>query len=115
MTPDDLRRAGVRVRPLEWKPVLNPREDGPAEETGDWEASCIVGSYHVYLFEDHYEVTREDGEFVEYWNGDADEAKAAAQQDYATRILSALEPIPGGAYRAANTLFNELKDTPNGQ
>lgn len=30
MTPDDLKRAGVRVRKLVWKDVLNPREDGPA-------------------------------------------------------------------------------------
>lgn len=84
----------VEVRELEWKEITSAGEDGPPEPTGDWEATSIVGGYHVYIFEDHYEVTRTDGDYVQSWCGDADEAKAAAQIDFADRIRSQLVPSP---------------------
>jgi hypothetical protein len=63
------------VKPLEW-------EDGP---NGSW-AQSIVGPYHI------------EWRNAWVWNiyscDTKDEAKAAAQADYATRILSALTPTP---------------------
>lgn len=89
-----LAEKAIAVKPLEWDEITSPREDGPPEPTGDWEAASIVGAYHVYIFDDHYEVTRVDGEYVESWCSDADEAKAAAQADYSKRILSAIDQSP---------------------
>lgn len=42
-------------------------------------------------------------------------AAARVPYDFAADDEPVSLPIPGGAYRAANTLFNELKDTSNGQ
>ena len=78
MTPDDLKRAGVRVRSLDWLPVTMPTHV---------EAGCALGEYVVVgcaWFGPH---TRSNME-VSF-----DAAKAAAQQHYEDRILSALEPI----------------------
>lgn len=84
----------VAVKPLEWQELTSPREDGPAEPTGDWEAASMLGAYYVNLFEDHYEVGDPEGKVVESWCGGADEAKAAAQADYEQRIRSALVEVP---------------------
>lgn len=94
-SPPKTYEDGPKVKALEWEERTSPREDGPAETTGDWTGIGILGAgYGVYIFEDHYEVTREDGEFVESHLGDLDEAKAAAQADYEKRILSALIGAP---------------------
>lgn len=86
--------SGVRVKALEWAELTSPREDGPAEPTGDWEAASIVGSYFVQFFEDHYEALDIDGEYIEGWLGDLEDAKAACQSAYEARILSALGEYP---------------------
>ena len=83
--------ANVKVKPLEWRELTFPREDGPPEGSGDWEGYGITGVYSVYIFDDHYEATRPDGEYVEHFIGDPDEAKAACDDHYATSILSAIE------------------------
>ena len=79
MTPDDLKRAGVRVRKLEWKNVTKPKHV---------EATVAFGKYvvieHAWFVPIH-PVTHVEDTF--------ENAKAAAQQDYENRILSALEPI----------------------
>jgi len=83
------------VAPLEWTELTSPREDGPGEPNGDLEAETPFGFYEIEM------VAHNDGVVwgltfgveEEYIGGDhasPDEAKAAAQADYESRILSAL-------------------------
>lgn len=87
--------AGVKVKALEWRELTSPREDGPAEPNGEWEALCVFGAYSIDFDTDDDVAkypfcvwTPEDslGHFAS-----ADDAKAAAQADYEARILSALD------------------------
>lgn len=90
-------RAAPKVKPLEWREVTSPREDGPPEPTGEVEADTLIGCYSISI----------DGAAVDEggvgwkWSawtpfdslghfGDLDEAKSAAQADYEARVLSAL-------------------------
>ena len=92
MTPDDLKRAGVRVRPLAWVQRDNV-------ETFD-----AIGADLSYRVDDAFNYFASDGVRTQLpsWRGpftstqvcvSLEAAKAAAQQDYENRILSALEPI----------------------
>jgi hypothetical protein len=84
------------VKPLEWSELTSPREDGPAEPTGDIEAITLIGEFSV-CFDDDEAVASTPwccwgphaniGHFADF-----DEAKAAAQADYAASIISALDP-----------------------
>lgn len=87
-----------RIKPLEWVEGRNPREDGPSEPTGDWEADSPFGAYSVDFDDDDWMAdhpwccwtpTDSLGHFPE-----VGEAKAAAQADYESRIRSALLPNP---------------------
>ena len=87
-----IRQGGVKA--LEWVNVTSPREDGPAEPTGDIEAATMIGEYSICLDDDEgvaetpwccWGPNENIGHF-----GDLNEAKAAAQADFNTRILSAL-------------------------
>lgn len=87
----------VAVKPLEWRELTSPREDGPGEPNGDWEADTVLGIYHIECQE---AVTS----LVEYklWRGDdwltiedtAEACKAAAWRDFEQRIRSALSASP---------------------
>ncbi|WP_165909302.1 DUF551 domain-containing protein, partial [Shinella sp. JR1-6] len=92
----------VKVKALEWEDLLSQREDGPAEPTGDIEAATIIGEYSVCLDEDEgvletpwcaWSPVENIGHFESL-----EAAKAAAQQDYETRILSALVNAQADAY-----------------
>lgn len=84
----------VAVKDLEWVAMTSAREDGPAEPTGDWEASCMLGEYSV-CFDPDQDMSEapwcvwSPNENIGHYPG-IDEAKAAAQADYETRIRSAL-------------------------
>jgi ribosomal protein L37AE/L43A len=88
----------VRVRELEWHEETSAREDGPREPTGDWSAATPIGEYSVVIDEGAIEDAGPDWTYCA-WSPDENlghfgtlaEAKAAAQQDYSARILSALE------------------------
>lgn len=90
---DNLKAREGLVLPLMWEELTQPREDGPAEPTGDWEGRGVVGFYHLYIFEDHYEATGPEDEDIEGDFGDAETAKAACQADYASRLLPAVQPL----------------------
>lgn len=86
------------VKPLEWRDLTSPREDGPSEPTGDVEAYTMIGEYSV-CFDDDEDMMHapwccwSPNECVGHF-ADFDEAKAAAEADYRTRILSALASPP---------------------
>lgn len=69
---------GVTVKKLEWK----------QEDTSYWRASTSCGSYGVNKMDEGY--FEMDGDIY----ADLEAAKAAAQADYAARILSAIEFVP---------------------
>jgi hypothetical protein len=84
----------VTVKALEWVEMTSAREDGPAEPTGDWEASCMLGEYSVCFDPDQNMSEAPWGVWspnknIGHYPG-IDEAKAAAQADYEARIRSAL-------------------------
>ena len=85
---------GVKVKALEWIELTSPREDGPAEPTGEFEALCVFGNYSVSIDADEdmtaspYVVWSPEDNLGHF--SSADEAKAAAQADYQARIRSAL-------------------------
>jgi hypothetical protein len=88
MTPDDLQRAGVRVRKLEWV----------AEGSGAEAETSLFGDYRVLKtshrsYPDKFDVWISGRYMVDGGCHTLTDAKAAAQQDYENRILSALEPI----------------------
>ena len=93
-----LEAAGLRVTPLEWEESLSPREDGPAEPTGGWTAYCYFGEYSVDFDSDDemaaypWCVWAPDGSLGHF--AEVDEAQAAAEADYTSRILAALEAAP---------------------
>lgn len=88
----------VKVKKLGWEELTSPREDGPAELTGDLEATTMIGEYSV-CFDSDEEVAdtpwccwgpiENIGHFA-----DMDAAKAAAQADFERRTLSVLEATP---------------------
>lgn len=80
----------LAVKALDWYELTSPREDGPAEPTGDWEASCGFGEYSVCFEQDEemaetpwcaWSPDRNIGNF-----SSLEKAKAAAQTDYEDRI-----------------------------
>ena len=94
----DKQAGEVKIKPLEWTGLLSPREDGPAEPTGDIEAATLIGEYSVCLDEDEgvsetpwcaWSPVENIGHFESL-----EAAKAAAQSDYETRIRSALVDVP---------------------
>jgi len=83
------------VRKLEWHEVTTARsaEDPTQEPTGDYEAVSPVGIYYIQMYFgtdsygwnvmlNHDDISDKD---------DPEDAKAAAQADYETRVLAALE------------------------
>ncbi|MCG7520861.1 hypothetical protein [Ruegeria sp. Ofav3-42] len=82
---EDISPAAVTVKPLEWK----PQPDG-IQYWG-------VGPGAIFVVHDFNEIETRPEKHFEY-SGDPyqtlDEAKAAAQADYKSRILSALTPAP---------------------
>lgn len=89
----------AKVKPLEWEQIMSPREDGPAEPTGDIEAITMIGEYSVCFDTDEgvtdipwccWSPVENIGHFYDF-----DAAKDAAQADYEARILGALEPTHG--------------------
>lgn len=87
----------VAVKPLDWREVTSPREDGPPEPTGDFDAISPIGTYYIemYFGSDSYGWEASlNGEPVADKDNPED-AKAAAQVDYEARIRSALtHPAP---------------------
>jgi hypothetical protein len=90
---------GVVVKGLEWREITSPREDGPAEPTGDVEANTMIGEYSV-CFDSDEDVADSPwcawapDECIGHF-ADPAEARAAAQTDFEARILSTLAgPIP---------------------
>lgn len=98
---------GVRVKALEW-----------AERAADqfcrmiWQAPGIGSHYVVEERHDgHFDMWRPDvAPFGERFES-KDEAKAAAQADYETRIRAALEPGPATAARGGEPSCDEQLDT----
>lgn len=101
MTPDELAKHGLRVKPLGWDDM-----------GGDFAraAAPLFGNIRVEKYSDNFTVawsvpgftdTLTDGEWATF----AD-AKAAAQADYTARICAALEPItPPDVAQAARVLL----------
>ena len=92
--------AGVKPKPLEWEPILSPREDGPSEATGDIEANTMIGEYSVCFDEDEamsdtpwccWSPVECIGHFADF-----EAAKSSAFADYSARIMSATEPAGAG-------------------
>lgn len=94
----------VGVKALEWSELTSPREDGPGEPNGNWEAETPFGFYQVEMVADYATVWGLSfGPEEEYIGGDRaspDEAKAAAQADYTARIMSAIDITNGEAVGA---------------
>jgi len=88
------RTGAVKVKPLEWNEYVY---DGQAE---DWsaEAATFGVCYVIELYNDGYNAFFADEDLLRY--DTLDEAKAAAQQDYERRILSALETAETERLRA---------------
>ena len=79
----------VRVKPLEWKWYRDPKDTSEARtQIGTWTVWEINGYGYCYGPGDT------SGRQCE---GALEAAKAAAQADYAARILAALEPAPDHA------------------
>lgn len=84
--------AGWRVKPLEWVDVRG----------GDWHAQSILGLYQIWRSAaGRYKVASATS--GQSW-GTLDEAKAAAQSDYAARINSAIEPACDAPTTQAETI-----------
>ena len=95
-SPASLPVQGVQVKELQWRELTSPREDGHGEPNGDWEAQTPFGFYEIEMVEGPGIVVwgLTFGIEEEYIGGDhasPDAAKVAAQSDYETRILGALE------------------------
>ena len=81
----------LRVKPLEW--------EWDTRDVGDfWSAKTAVGEYEAGRSDDGYAFACCDGPVMWEWQPDEDarllsidDAKAAAQADYETRIRAALE------------------------
>jgi hypothetical protein len=95
----------VEVRPLEWSEITAPREDGPREPTGEFEAICGFGIYSVIIDADEDVAANpfcvwspEDnlGHFAS-----VAEAKSAAQAHYSARVLSLLAELDASKARIA--------------
>lgn len=86
----------VEVKALEWRELTDDRGDGTREPNGDWEAETPLGIYSIEMIPVGDTLTvwgLTYGIGIDYIGGDhysPNEAKAAAQLDYATRIRSAL-------------------------
>lgn len=91
------------VKELEWYELTSPREDGPAEPTGDWEASTLIGEYSVTIDTDDdvkdYPWCAWGVESIGHF-ATCDEARTAAQADFERRIRSALQPQPSADVEA---------------
>ncbi len=94
----DPNAGAVKVKPLVWEPVGNPNGRYRLHSTIAWARNtCPYGPYFIGLSS-----SCKNGEYS--WDGpantgkrgfaDPESAKAAAQADYAARILDALEPQP---------------------
>jgi hypothetical protein len=88
---------GVGVKPLVWRELTADRGDGAREPNGDWEAETPLGFYEIEMIWVGeiavWGLTYGTGNG--YIGGDwhsPDDAKAAAQADYETRVRSALSP-----------------------
>lgn len=89
MSEHEVKLAGI-VKPLEWRQLTSPRDDGPPEPIAEWEADCIIGTYiikddggewwlHLADLFDTRQVSRSD---------DPDILRTVAHADFADRILS---------------------------
>lgn len=92
-------RGDVRVKALVWR-------NEPIPPSGEWLASTVCGLYSIPLGGVGFELRFRDKETFGIF-GTLDDAKAAAQQDYATRILSAIEPGVEPADTRVNTEMRE--------
>ena len=89
MTPDDLKRAGVRVAPIKWGEPFVDRQYVSIDSK-----PTLAGHYAVFQM-------RPDGPVMTEFRGRTstqsfdtiETAQAACQADYENAILSALEPI----------------------
>ncbi len=88
----------VKVKPLVWTAVEVDRGDGSRYATGGNQAESLFGLYVIDLGwgSDCYYWSTESPEGDDLGSNfeDLDRAKAAAQADYAARILSAIETTP---------------------
>lgn len=89
MTSDELKAAGVRVKPLEWQ------ESAEGYASGQWFAASIFGEYSTVGPMANEMVLMiapvpRLGNYTERFST-IDAAKSAAQSDYEARILAALE------------------------
>lgn len=95
---------GVKVKALEWHAVERARsdEDPRTEATGDHTATTPFGCYYIemYFGSDSYGWEASFNGIPIADKDDPEAAKAAAQQDYETRILSALASATDAEGRA---------------
>src|SRR5690606_33377380 len=77
----------VRVKPLEWTPAAND-----AGKDGLWFVAIDVFGKKHEVIRSYHGQNGAGWTYGDTWYGNIDEAKAAAQADYESRILSALEP-----------------------
>lgn len=90
-------RQPVKVKPLVWVETHEDRGDGTSEHNGGYEAESAFGVYEICMGfgSDCYYFSALDPNLNEIVSvEDLEDAKAAAQADYAARILSALEAAP---------------------
>ena len=106
----------VTVKPLVWSAVTVDRGDGSYDETGGFEADTPIGSYDIDIgFGSdcyYWSVQSPDGFDIGSNFDDPDNAKAAAQDDYDARILSAIygAPTPVAASPADDPAVKALVD-----
>lgn len=86
MTPDDLKRAGVRVRKLQWA-----QGDGVVSSRHFTSAETAFATYEINTDTFCWWIDEIAMDAVQCASVEA--AKAAAQQHYENAILLALEPI----------------------
>lgn len=79
ITPDDLARAGLHVKPLEW-----------VRELGGWQAKTAIGNYWTPA---NGSDVRRNAICLGTPNG-LRVARSIAQADYESRILAALAFVP---------------------
>lgn len=88
MTPDDLKKHGLRVKPLEW--MRHPERE-------IWRVDTMIGTYKIFgighcpTWDFDSAINPQDVTSQRVVDNEA--AKNAAQADYTDRIAAALEPI----------------------
>lgn len=110
MTPDELARVGLRVKPLEWQDF-----EGRGAKAQAW----LQANYMIQKWSDgRYEISASHPGYSTFIEGmdrfypTLEAAKAAAQANYEARILAALRAMPADPVAEAARAATEEMNTP---